>query len=138
LVLAAAGLTDLGLVLYPPNFGVADWEFGTAAAFIAGLPLTTMGLAALFGAGAALGKRWLLLTVGIVLAVAAVVVAALVLLFVTDVPLALRSVEGPVLTGVKKAIVKTIALGVYFSVAYAVGAFWALRMSLGKATGELT
>ena len=132
LVLAAAGLTDLALVLVPPSFGSAEWEFGTISQLVSGLPLATMGLAGLFGAGMALGKRWLQLTVGIVLLVGTLVLVGLLVLFLSHVPMALGVVQEPALTGVKKAIVKTVALGSYFGVAYGAGAFWALRSSLGK------
>ena len=132
LMLALAGLTDLALVLVPPNFGNADWEFGTVAQLISGLPLTTMGLAGLFGAGLALGKRWLQLVSGFALLFGAVIIGLLLLLFLSHVPLALGVAQEPVLTGVKKAIAKTMALGLYFGVGYGVGAVVALRSSLGK------
>ena len=132
LVLAAAGLTDLLLLFVPPNFGNAEWEFGTVVQLVSALPLVTMGLAALFGAGMALGKRWLQLTVGIGLLLGTLVLTLLLVMFLSHVPMALGVVQEPALTGVKKAIVKTMALGLYFGVGYGVGAFVALRSSLGR------
>lgn len=130
LVLAAAGLTDLALVFVPANFGNAEWEFGTVAQVISGLPLATMGLAALLGAGMALGARWLQFTMGVVLLLALLAVGGLLVMFLSHVPMALVAVEEPALTGIKKAIAKTVALGTYFGIGYGAAGFWALLTSL--------
>src|SRR5688500_7396536 len=54
ITLVAAG--DLALAWYPFRVGVPEWEFGTIAASFAGLPLLTMGLAALLGSMLARGR----------------------------------------------------------------------------------
>ena len=73
LVLAAAGIFDFLLAWYPLGLGSAEWEFGTITASYAGLPLPTMGLAALLGSALARGVRWQIL----VLSIGALVVAGL-------------------------------------------------------------
>lgn len=133
LVLALAGLTDLVLLWIPVQLGVPEWEFATAVSTTSSLPLTTIGVAGILASAAWRGTRWLLWVVGVVLAVAAVTVAAVLLLFVTDVPLAWNASEGPARLGIIKATVKTVVLAVLFGSAYAAGAVWSLRLVTGKA-----
>ena len=127
LVLALAGLGDLVLVFVPPSFGVAEWEFGTAASVFAGLPLVTIGLAGLLGSALARGKRRQVIAISVVLVLFALVLGGLLLVFVTDVPLAMRAVQGDVLIGVRRAVVKTLLFGVLFSGSYFIAAIGALR-----------
>jgi hypothetical protein len=44
LLLFVAGLIDLGLAFYPPNFGEPTWRFEVAASIAQGLPLPIVGL----------------------------------------------------------------------------------------------
>ena len=53
--------------------------------------------------------------------------SACLILFLTDVPLAIRAAQGPAALGVKKAIVKTSMLGVGFVVLYLLGGSAGLR-----------
>jgi hypothetical protein len=53
------------------------------------------------------------------------------MVFLLDVPLALRSVQGPAHRGLLKAIAKTGLLGVLFSVAYLVAGIVGLRHAVG-------
>ena len=126
-LLSLAGLFDFGLGWYPLRFGVPEWEFGTVVSTYSGLPLITMGFAALLGAGLARGTRWLLWVMAIGMALFTAFLLVMLLLFLTDVPLALRAVDGVALLGIKKAIAKTVVLGVLFPVAYAAGAVAAVR-----------
>src|SRR5688500_6782391 len=129
LALTVVGLADFGLTWFPLNLGSAEWEFGTIAASFSGLPLVTMGFAALLGSAAARGVRWQLTGMGLAaLALALVLVGALVL-FLLVVPVALQAVEGPGRIGVLKAIVRTALLGTVFSVAYLVAGIVALRQA---------
>ena len=128
-LLLVVGLGDFALGWYPLNFGSVEWEFGTIAATFSGLPLVTMGFAAFLGAGLARGQRWVVLTAAWALAVLAVFVGAMYLVFLLDVPVALRSVEGVAELGIKKAIAKTSLLGLSFAGIYGWAAVAVLRHS---------
>ena len=132
LVLSVVGVGDWVLAWVPMRLGSPEWEFGTIAATTAGLPLTAMGFAALLGAAIARGIRWQVITMGWVLLVWAIVVFGAVLIFMLDVPLALRAVEGTAHLGIIKATIKTVFLGLVFSVAFGVAGFGALRHSRGS------
>jgi len=136
-LLALAGLFDFALGWYPLRFGVPEWEFGTVVSTYSGLPLITMGFAALLGAGLARGTRWLLWVMAIGMALFAAFLLVMLLLFLTDVPLALRAVDGVALLGIKKAVVKTLVLGLLFPVAYIAGAVAAVR-HVRKGKGGVT
>ena len=131
LVLAIAGIGDWILTLIPLRFGTPEWEFGTIAQLFSGLPLVTMGLAGLLGSAVARGSRWQVVTVSwIVLTFATLMFGALIV-FLLDVPLALRLATGIARVGIMKAIAKTTLLGTLFIIAYVVGAIGALRRSRG-------
>jgi len=138
LVLALAGLTDLVLLWVPVRMGVPEWEFATVASTASALPLVTIGLAGLLGSAAFRGSRWLLWVVGLVLAVGAVVLAALLLLFLTNVPMAIQATADAARVGILKAIAKTVVLALLFGTAYLGGAFWSLKLATGKGKGGLT
>lgn len=118
LLLAIVGLGDFAIAWYPLNLGSPEWEFGTVSATFAGLPLVTMGIAALLGSGLARGTKWLVLVVAWAMLGLGLLIGAMYLIFLLDVPMALRTVEGVAEVGIKKAIVKTSLLGVSFGVAY--------------------
>ena len=126
-LLALAGLGDFALALIPLRIGVPEWEFGTVASVFSGLPLVTIGLGAVLGAVVARGWR-----PGIIVSAWFMVLFALVLLaglglFVLDIPMALRAVSEEAAVGIRKAIGKTLLLGVLFPVGYIVAAVAALR-----------
>ena len=127
LVLAVAGLGDFVLTWIPLQFGSAEWEFETIAAAFSGLPLVTMGFAAMLAAGSARRIRWQLTGMGVVLSALGVVLVGALLLFLLVVPVALVAVEGPGRLGVMKAIARTLMLGVLFSGAYLAAGIGALR-----------
>jgi hypothetical protein len=133
LVLALAGSTDLVLLLVPFRLGVPEWEFATAVSVTSAMPLVTIGLAALLASAASIGRRWLLWSVGTVAAVGAVVLVLVLVLFATNVPMALKATSGEAQLGIVKATVKTVVLAGLFSSAYAIGAVWSFRLALGKA-----
>ena len=119
LVFAAVGGVDLLLTWYPMNFGNPEWEFGTVSAALDGLPVLTLGLGLLMGAGAARGQRWLVRTMAVVLALLAVLIVAAAILYLLNLPIALQSVTQPVIrTGLKKAIAKTAGQSVLYPLAF--------------------
>lgn len=126
-LLAFVALADFVLAWVPLRFGVPEWEFATVAQTLAGLPLLTIGLAGLLGSAIALGRRGLVVATAVLLLVLGLTVFAALVLFLLDVPLALRASQGPSSLGVQKAIVKTLLLGVAFGSAYVVSAIAALR-----------
>jgi hypothetical protein len=118
-VFTAVGGVDLLLTWYPLHFGNAEWEFGTVSATLDGLPVLSMGLVMLAGTGAARGQRWLLRLMSVVLVVVALVIIGAALLYVTNVPIALKAVTEPAIrTGLKKAIAKASAQSLLYPVAY--------------------
>jgi hypothetical protein len=127
LVIALLGLGDIALAWIPLAFGNPQWEFGTVAATFSGLPLASFGLAALQAAAFARGKRGILGASSIFLILLAVAVLAALVLFLLDVPLALRAGQGAAAIGIKKAIIKTLMLGLGFGGLYLFGGIAGLR-----------
>ena len=133
LLLFLAGLGDPLIAFIPTAFGTPEWEFGTVASVFASLPLVTIGLAGLLASGVARGRRRLVLTLGIVLTLLGLAILALLVIFFTDVPMALRAVQGDVLLGVKKAVAKTALLGVLFGLTYLYAGFKSIGLARRKA-----
>jgi hypothetical protein len=129
LALTVVAVGDLLLTWIPLQVGSPEWEFGTIAASFSGLPLVTIGLAALLGSALARGIRWQLTGLAVVLIALALAVVGALIVFVLVVPVALSAVEGPARTGILKAIVRTALLGLVFSMAYAGAAIGALRQA---------
>jgi hypothetical protein len=127
LVIALLGLGDIALAWVPLGFGNWQWEFGTVAATVAGLPLASFGLAALQASAFARGSRRSLGATSIFLILLAVAVLAALVLFLLDVPLALRAGQGAAAIAIKKAIIKTFMLGLGFGGLYLVGGIAGLR-----------
>ncbi len=120
LLLVVVGGTDILLTWYPLNIGDPEWEFGTVTASLNGLPSVTLGLALLLGNAVASGRRWTVLLVSSVFAVLVLWVMFAAFLYATNVPMALRSVQDPlVLRGLKKAIAKTSIQSVAYPVMFA-------------------
>lgn len=127
MLLAVSGVCDLALHWYPLAFRSPEWEFGTVATSVASLPLPTIGLAGILGSFLARGIRWGVVTTATVLLVLGVAVLAAYLLFLLDVPLALRAATGAAALPLKKAMVRTTVMGLGFGVGYIVAAVVAFR-----------
>lgn len=127
LVLTVAGVADWVLAWIPLRLGSPEWEFGTVTASFGGLPLVTMGFAGLLGSAFARGKRWQIIATGWIVLFFALLIVGALLLFILDVPIALRVVQGPARLGILKATAKTVMLGVLFSTAYFIASIGALR-----------
>jgi hypothetical protein len=132
LVFACVGLLDLALAWYPVQFGNPQWEFGTVSRTYDTLPITALGLTLLLGSGVARGARWWVRIVGTVLLGMGLVVAAGLVLYALNIPLALTSVAGDSLAslGIKRAIVKALGQGVLYAVVFVVLGISALRHSV--------
>lgn len=122
-------LFDLALGWYPLRFGVPEWEFGTLSATVAGLSIPTLSLYLMLASAIANERRKLVKTVGIVMVLLAVALPALGIVYLTTVPLALKATatNDVVHFGIKKAILKTVALGTGYEILFVVGALQALR-----------
>jgi hypothetical protein len=113
------GLTDIVLFFIPSNFGSPEWEFGSSVALLNGLTVPTLGLL-LMVAGATssgwAGFRW---PGVIILATGLVAIVLIGLLFMTTIPIALRSTQDPNMAiGLQKATAKTLVQLVAYATAY--------------------
>jgi hypothetical protein len=127
LVLAVAGIGDLAITWWPLRFGSIEWEFGTLVATFSGLPLATMGLAAILGSVMARGVRWQVRTIGALLLVMGLVLAGAFAMFLTIMPIAFRSAPEGASIGITKAVAKTSVLAVVFVTAYLLAGALAFR-----------
>lgn len=117
-VFLLVGGLDIALAWFPSQFGSPEWEFGTVSATLDALPLPTMGLLFVLVACIARGSRAGIRVACIVLWVVAALIVGAALLYATNIPIALKSVPNPVaLTGLKKAIAKSIGQGVLYPIA---------------------
>lgn len=118
LLFVVIGLADMALVWYPLRPGNPTWEFGAIDLAFSTLPVLTIGIAAVLAAALGRGRRraamfWAVMCTGLGLAC-----VAGYLVFLSDVPLALRNAPAEVLTGVKKAVFRNTVFGVAFASAY--------------------
>ena len=136
LMLAVVGLVDVGLQWYPTAFQSPEWEFGTVSVSFASLPLLSIGSMALLASFLARGSKrgviamalfFGLLTIGIVLGF---------LIFLTDVPLALKAATGPSAMVLKKSIVRTVIMGVSFGAGYLIAAVTSFRYLMRRTTDD--
>jgi hypothetical protein len=127
LVLLLAGLGDWAIAMVPFRLGTLEWEFGTITAIFAGLPLVTLGFAGVLAAAIARGAHWQIVATAVTIILFSLIYVAALVVFLLDVPIALRTVQGVALLGIKKAITKNVFFGVLFSVAYLWAGIAALR-----------
>ena len=109
------GGVDLLLTWYPWAFGSPEWEFGTVASTLNGLPLPALGLMLSMAAGVAQGRMWMARGASVAMVVLVVILIGVGILFITVVPLALQSVPNPLArTGILKVIAKSSVLLVIY------------------------
>ena len=107
---AMVGLLDVVLTWVPFAFGDAEWEFGTVSSSMDALPVATLGLGLMLGAAVARGKRGMLRSLSVGYVLIALLIIAAALLYVTEIPLALRAMQEPTMAfAMKKAVIKTSA-----------------------------
>lgn len=134
------GLTDIVLVFIPSNFGSPEWEFGSSVALLNGLSVPTLGLLLMIAGATSSGWPGFRWPGVIILALGLVAIVLMGLLFVTTIPIALRSTQDPaVALGLKKATGKTLVQLVVYVSAY-LGALVYLvrwgRSSSSSSTGK--
>jgi ABC-type uncharacterized transport system permease subunit len=132
LLLAIIGGIDIVLHWYPAHFRSPEWEFGTVATTFASLPLVTLGLVAGLASALARGVRGGISVMAIVFTLMAVFSIGMLLLFASDVPLALKAVQQPgvqagAATEIKKTIARAGLMGLGFLVIYVYGSALSFR-----------
>ena len=124
------GSADQLLAFVPLTFGSPEWEFGTISKYLDSMPLAALGLTLFMASGMAMGSRWRIRTGSVLLVLIALLVLAMLVVYATDVPLALRAVSEPVVRlGLKKAIVKAAGQGIGYPVVFVMMAFKAWKLS---------
>ena len=125
----AMGGMDIALAWYPPAFGKPEWEFGAISASLNGLALPLLGLYMMLGSAVAQGHRMMARGVGTLMALVAVGLIGLAVMYVTVVPLALQFVaqNAQLTTGVKKAVLKASVLFLVYIIVLAAGGFQSWR-----------
>ncbi len=135
LLLFVIGSADAAVNFYPMAWGSPEWEFGTVASVLGALPLISMGLAALLGAMLGRGSRGGVISISILVLLAGLAVLGLYVLFLTDVPLALRaSAKSPAAFAIRRGILRTSILGLGFGFGYLAAGTLAL-LSLRRRVG---
>ena len=130
LVFVIVGGCTLVMSWYPPLIGNPQWEFGTVSSTYDNLPITALGLGLLLGAGVARGIRWWTRIAAVVFLLLALIVIGGLVLYATNIPLALRSVADPLArSGLKRAIVKSLLQGVMYGGVFCILGVSALRHS---------
>ena len=127
LLLGIVGAFDVALQWYPLAFNSAEWEFGTISVSIASLPLLTIGAVVLLASFMARAVRSGVIVMSVVFTVLTLGVAFGLVLFLTDVPLALRAVPAAAAITLKKSIVRTLVMGSCFGSAYLIAAVSSFR-----------
>jgi hypothetical protein len=122
-------LIDLALGWYPTNFGTPGWEFGTISASLAALGIPCLSLYLILGSAMALERPIVAKATGIVMVVLALLLPALGILYLTNVPLALRATATNDMAnlGIKKSILKALTLFTGYEVLFVLGALKGLR-----------
>lgn len=135
LVFSIVGGLDVALVWYPSNFGNPEFEFGSVAASFNNLPLVSLGLTMWMTSGVARGQKWVVRTAATALIVLAVLIVIGAVLFLTNVPMALKAkLEPIIMTGLKKGISKTLIQSAAYPVVLFYVAVKAWRHSLASTT----
>jgi hypothetical protein len=113
-VLAVSGGIDIALRWYPLAVRSPEWEFGTVGITVGALPLFAIGLVLLLAASLARASGAGVSIMAAVFGLMAVFLAGALLLFLLDVPLALKAANPAISLDIKKTIARTLVMGVAF------------------------
>ena len=131
LALALVGWTELALLWHPLHFGSPEWEFGTVSSHFDGLAVATIGLI-VFAIGAlGLGLRRTVRVLAVVMLLIAFMNVAVYVIYLLDVPLALRGVAPELQPTIWQAMIKASIYAAIYTALYA----WA-GVYLWRATEE--
>ena len=132
IVFLIVGGSDFALTWYPMNFGNREWEFGTVTASFNGLPILVMGVGFLLAASLQLGRKWWAGLAFVVSAILTLWIIAGAFIWATNVPLALQAAPAEVMTGIKKALVKTTIQSLTYPVLFGFLAYKSFQVVRGK------
>ena len=127
LLLAIVGGVDIVLRWYPVAFKSPEWEFGTVALTIASFPVFTIGTVALLGSYLARANRTGVAVMAVLFGLLFLFLCGCVLVFLLDVPLALRVANAQITLELKKTIIRTVVMGCAFATMYAAGSLVSFR-----------
>ena len=128
--IAMIGLGQLALYFFPaPGFGSPEWEYGASAQMLGALPLPTVGLAILIASALATASRRALIGLGIVLVLMGLAVLAVLTLFWTVAPMAVRTTPAAASGVIKQTIARTTLSGFGFGILYLWAAYAAFRQA---------
>lgn len=127
LVLSAVGLMDFLLVFYPARMGDPSWEFGAVDAGFSALPLLAMGTGLSLASAVTVAGRWRIRIWALFALLIGAAVAFALLIYLTNVPIALRLTPAEVRTGIEKSIMRTAIMGIAFSVSFTAAAVQGFR-----------
>ena len=117
-LLIVVGGIDIVLRWYPTAFRSTEWEFVTVSITVGSLPLFSIGVVALLSSFLARGVKIGVQVMAVAFVLLSVFIAGALILFVSDVPIALKTVTGGVSLELKKTIVRTLVMGVAFGCMY--------------------
>lgn len=124
--LLLVSITDLGLALYPFNFGNPEWRFSTLASVATGLPMLTVGALLSLIVALRRSRRWSLAAIGLNALILVLIIGAAAG-FVGAAGATFASAPPEVHLGLEKAMVKSIILFVVFGAAHGVAVVAAAR-----------
>ena len=136
LALTGVGLLDLAFAWWPADFGVGEWEFGTASRTFDALALLTVGWTLLLAAAllrrSATGLR--VLAVAFVL-LTLFLVGALVL-YALNIPLALKAMPAASKSALVRAIARTGSFAAIYITLYGWLSWFTWRRAGAKTGGN--
>jgi hypothetical protein len=130
LVLAVSGGVDIALRWYPLAFKSPEWEFGTVGITVGSLPLFAIGLVLLLAASLARASSLGVSVMAAVFGVLSVFLAGALMVFMLDIPLALRvndPAQAAVRLEIKKTILRTLVIGGVFEAMFIACAVVSIR-----------
>jgi hypothetical protein len=127
LVLVVVGGIDIALRWYPTSFRSPEWEFGTIGITIASLPLFSIGLVMVLASSLARASKVGAQVLAGVFSLLAVLLLAILMIFLLDVPLALKAPDPRVLLEIKKTVLRTLIMGLAFEILFVSSAVLSFR-----------
>lgn len=127
--LAVLGWADLALLWYPLQFGDPQWEFATVSGTFEGMPLGTIGITMMLVGLIKLGWNRVVLLLCATCIVIALAVLAMSVVYLLDVPVALRSAPPVAMRMLKKSMAKTGLCAIGYTALYSWLAWSTWRMT---------
>jgi hypothetical protein len=118
IAITLVGLTDVGLLWYPPQFGNSEWEFGNLSDTFGSLSLTTIGFALLAAGVITRGSKLALYIMGAVFAFFTLATLGALALFALNLPVALGGTPAGLQTTVKLIMAKNAVLALTYVMLY--------------------